>query len=60
MANFSMTIDGAAVTGTKTVGVINPATGQTFAEVPDCSKEELEQAMTAAARVRISVVMNSP
>jgi acyl-CoA reductase-like NAD-dependent aldehyde dehydrogenase len=50
MAEFTMTIDGKAVKGGKTVGVINPATGKVFAQVPDCSKAELDQAMDAAQR----------
>lgn len=45
-----MTIDGKAVKGSKRVGVINPATGKVFAEVPECSKGELDQAMEAARR----------
>src|SRR5882757_4175234 len=45
-----MTIDGKAVKGSKSTGVINPATGQVFAEVPDCSKAELDLAMDAAQR----------
>jgi len=50
MADFTMTINGKAVTGSKTVGVINPATGKVFAQVPDCSKAELDQAMEAAQK----------
>jgi acyl-CoA reductase-like NAD-dependent aldehyde dehydrogenase len=50
MPEFTMTIDGKAVKGSKSVGVINPATGKVFAQVPDCTKDELEQAMTAAQR----------
>ncbi len=45
-----MTIDGKAVKGGNRVGVINPATGKVFAEVPECSKSELDQAMEAARR----------
>ncbi len=45
-----MTIDGKSVKGTRTVGVINPATGKVFAQVPDCTKAELDQAMEAAHR----------
>jgi acyl-CoA reductase-like NAD-dependent aldehyde dehydrogenase len=48
-AQHTMTIDGKAVKGSKTTGVINPATGKVFAEVPDCTKAELDQAMNAAA-----------
>lgn len=50
MAEFTMTIDGKAVKGSKTVGVINPATGKEFASVPDCTKAELDQAMESAHR----------
>jgi len=50
MPAYSMTIDGKAVKGSKSAGVINPATGKVFAEVPDCTKAELDQAMAAAQR----------
>ncbi len=50
MAEFTMTINGKPVAGSKTVGVINPATGKVFAQVPDCSKAELDQAMEAAQK----------
>jgi acyl-CoA reductase-like NAD-dependent aldehyde dehydrogenase len=50
MAEFTMTINGKAVAGSKTVGVINPATGKIFAQVPDCSKAELDHAMDAAQK----------
>src|SRR5260370_33822727 len=45
-----MTIDGKAVKGSKTTGVINPATGKVFAEVPDCKKAELDKARGAAEK----------
>ena len=54
MAEFTMTINGKAVAGSKTVGVINPATGKTFAQVPDCSKAELDQAMDSAQKAYTS------
>ncbi len=47
---YTMTINGKPVKGSKTVGVINPATGKVFAQVPDCSRAELEQAFEAAQR----------
>lgn len=50
MTNHTMTIDGKAVKGSKTAGVINPATGKVFAEVPDCTRAELDQAMESAQR----------
>lgn len=45
---FTMTINGKAVAGTETFGVENPATGQVFAQAPDCSKAELDAAVAAA------------
>ena len=47
---YTMTINGKPVKGSKTVGVINPATGKVFAQVPDCSKAELDQAFDAAQK----------
>ena len=43
-----MTIGGEPVTGPGTFGVVNPATGLVFAEAPDCSQDQLDQAMRAA------------
>ena len=48
MASPSMTIGGQPVTGRGTFGVINPATGLVFADAPDCSREQLGEAMRAA------------
>jgi acyl-CoA reductase-like NAD-dependent aldehyde dehydrogenase len=50
MPEFTMTIAGKAVKGGRTFGVVNPATGKVFAEVPDCSREQLDEAMNAAAK----------
>src|SRR5437763_3589313 len=36
-----------------TFDVINPATGEPWAQAPDCSKEQLDEAMTAAAKAYI-------
>ena len=52
MSEFTMTIDGKAVRGSKQVDVINPATGKSFTKVPDCSRAELDTAMEAAARAQ--------
>lgn len=51
MSDLTITIDGRAVGGEVGVGVINPATGKVFARAPDCSPEELDAAMEAAALV---------
>jgi acyl-CoA reductase-like NAD-dependent aldehyde dehydrogenase len=48
MSTHTMTIGGAAVAGTKSFGVANPATNAVFAHAPECSREELEAAMSAA------------
>ena len=48
--DFSMTIDGAAATGTETIAVINPATEKVVAHAPDCSREQLDVAVAAARR----------
>ena len=50
MSEFSMTIGGSLEKGKKSFGVINPATGEVFTEAPDCTQEELDVAMQAAAR----------
>jgi acyl-CoA reductase-like NAD-dependent aldehyde dehydrogenase len=44
-----MTIDGKAVPGDGSFGVINPATGKVFAQAPECSRAQLDAAMEAAA-----------
>src|SRR4051812_14158564 len=33
----------------KTFGVVNPATGEVFAEAPECSTEQLDEVMASAA-----------
>ncbi|HVC70837.1 MAG TPA: aldehyde dehydrogenase family protein [Acidimicrobiales bacterium] len=50
MADFTMTIGGEAVATEKTFGVINPATGEVFAQAPECSAAQLEAAMDSAAK----------
>lgn len=46
--DLAMTIGGESVRGSATRGVVNPALGEEFAEVPDCSRSELDAAMDAA------------
>src|SRR5262245_52363394 len=48
MSEFTMTIDGKAVAGTSRFGVINPATGEVFAEAPECSRAQLDAAMESS------------
>jgi acyl-CoA reductase-like NAD-dependent aldehyde dehydrogenase len=47
---FTMTIGGEAVSGDDTFGVHNPATGEVFAEAPNCSRAQLDIAMESAQR----------
>lgn len=48
MADFSLVIGGESVSTDATFPVINPATGEAFAECPDCSQAQLDVAMNAA------------
>jgi acyl-CoA reductase-like NAD-dependent aldehyde dehydrogenase len=53
MSDFTMVIGGDARPAAKTFDVINPATGEPWAQAPDCSKEQLDEAMSAAAKAYI-------
>jgi acyl-CoA reductase-like NAD-dependent aldehyde dehydrogenase len=48
MSEYTMTIGGAAVTGTGAFDVLNPATNAVHARAPECSRDELEAAISAA------------
>ena len=50
MRTFTMTIDGSAAETLGTIGVVNPATGEIFAEAPDCTKAQLDLAMESAQK----------
>lgn len=47
---FTMTIDGRAVAADKLLQVINPATEEVVTTAPDCSREQLGDAVAAARR----------
>src|SRR6202012_1760340 len=49
MREFAMSIDGAAVAAQQTFGVIDPATGEVFADAPECTRQQLDDAMAAGA-----------
>lgn len=49
MRSFTMTIDGKAQGGGESFGVVNPATGQVFAQAPACGRVQLDAAMEAAS-----------
>src|ERR1700742_4538896 len=51
MSEYMMTIDGASVSGADgSFGVVNAATGEVFAEAPECSREQLDVAMETAQK----------
>ncbi len=53
MSDFTMIIGGDARPSEKTFGVINPATGEVWAQAPDCSQQQLDEAFDAAAKAYI-------
>jgi acyl-CoA reductase-like NAD-dependent aldehyde dehydrogenase len=54
MTDFKLVIDGKSVAGASAFDVINPATGDPFAQCPDASKEQLDQAMASSAEAFLS------
>lgn len=56
---YEMTIDGRGVSSGATIDVINPATGEIFASAPDCSPEQLEEAV-ASSRKAFKTWRNTP
>jgi acyl-CoA reductase-like NAD-dependent aldehyde dehydrogenase len=48
--DYAMTIDGKQVDSPSQIEVTNPATGRVFATVPDCTKEQLDEAVQSSAR----------
>ena len=48
MSQYTMTIDGKAVSADAALDVINPSTGLPFAQAPDCSRAQLDVAMESA------------
>ena len=50
MSEFVMTIAGETVPTEGTFGVRNPATGEVFAQAPECSPQQLDAAFDAAAK----------
>ncbi len=50
MSEFTLTLDGRAEGTEQTFGVVNPATGKVFAECPDASPAQLDEAMESAQR----------
>ena len=50
MSDFVMTIAGEPAPTEATFGVKNPATGEVFAQAPECSRQQLDAAFDAAAK----------
>ena len=50
MSDYVMTIAGEAAPTEATFGVVNPATGEVFAQAPECTAEQLDAAYDAAAK----------
>jgi acyl-CoA reductase-like NAD-dependent aldehyde dehydrogenase len=48
----AMTIDGKAVAAERAFDVVDPAAGEVTAQAPDCTPEQLDRAVTAAARAQ--------
>ena len=48
MSDFTLTIDGQSVAAEDSFGVINPSTGEVFAQAPECTRAQLDRAMEAA------------
>ena len=47
-SDYVMTIDGKSAPAEATIEVVNPATGKSFANAPDCSKAQLDAAVASA------------
>lgn len=56
---FTMTINGKAVSGAETFGVENPALAEVFAQAPNCTQAELDEAV-AAARAALPAWRKTP
>jgi len=54
VGDYVMTIDGQAVPAERTFGVINPATGEVFAQAPECTREQLDAALESAHKAQLS------
>jgi acyl-CoA reductase-like NAD-dependent aldehyde dehydrogenase len=50
MSDFVMTVGGDSIPTEGSFGVRNPATGEVFAQAPECSKEQLDAAFDAASK----------
>ena len=60
-SGYEMTINGQGVQGANNASfeVINPVTGETFASAPECSREQLDEAVESA-RAAFPAWKNTP
>ena len=54
MSDFYMTIGGQSVPAKATFGVVNPATGEVFAEAPQCTSAQLDAAFESALTAQLT------
>jgi acyl-CoA reductase-like NAD-dependent aldehyde dehydrogenase len=54
LTDAAMIIGGDRRTTQETFGVINPSTGEIHAEAPECTREQLDEAMDAAAKAFVT------
>jgi hypothetical protein len=54
MTQFTMKVGGDALTTSRSFGVVNPASGDVYAQAPECSRSELDAAMDAVAKAYLS------
>ena len=59
MFDYPMIIDGRPVTSTEWISVENPASGLPYGRAPVCTSEQLDSAMSSAARAQISWATDS-
>ena len=52
MSDFVMSIGGDTVPAAESFGVVNPATGEVFAEAPECTRQQLDAAFDAASKAQ--------
>ncbi|MBZ0276981.1 MAG: aldehyde dehydrogenase family protein [Anaerolineae bacterium] len=60
MDSVTMTINGTGASSNKTFPVINPALGESFAQAPECSPEQVNAAMEAAQNAFVSWQQDEP
>jgi len=60
MSNFSLTIEGKAVSAKESFAVVDPSTGKAFADCPSCDASQVDAAVEAAQRAFPAWAAHSP